>query len=171
MKTALRILIAALAIACAWPAASTPAETGRPAEQKIEITFDGAWVQFSAYGFQLYMPKHWVYVKDQPGAYALFLGNDASHWMQINLRDPKNMTMETIQAELGKSSLYHNVALVKINAVPFIVYEVPKNNRFGAVAMTLDGANLIDFVFSPLDDEAFGALTLEIMASISPIRE
>lgn len=136
-------------------------------ETTIEITYDGTYVESEEYGFKVYLPSEWNVYEDDD--YYLYVGNvEETQYMAIQVFEAEGEELMSIAEDVAADEGIGGVAAMTINGIPFVLYEAPDQNFFGAFTNTEDNVYCIHFIFTPYDEE-FTDLATQIMASVSAL--
>ncbi len=157
-KLALMLTLAMLCAACAVPAVAA-----------TNFSYEGIWAYFEDLGFSMYLPKAWMRFQPEDDSY-VFGSEDGANRMVVTLMEVPASTMEDVLADFSTAEGYENVTTVMFGKTPFVIYEYPQADVFGAVTLSEDGALAYYFKFFPNSDQQFGVVAGEIMASLT-VRE
>ncbi len=158
------VAMLALTALCGLFPASSGAE---PETVEVDITFEGAYLPFEEYNFELMLPNRWfVFEADNPAIRFMAGTEDQGRLFWLEVYESGGEALETLAAALAASDQYANASEVSFNGVPFLRYDRPDINAFGALTVAGDSGFVYFFTFYPKDDAAFGALATQIMSSV-----
>lgn len=140
-------------------------------EKRIEVAIDyeGVWVPFEQYGFQLYMPNDWMTIAGQKDVYFSAVNLAASYGMWIEVIQNAGFSMDDLLLGLARTEDFTHVTPLYLNNVAFVGYDHPENNLRGYVTLTADATTVLFFKFTPADEVDSTNLSEKIMASLSPL--
>lgn len=163
-----KLLPLVLLLATVLVAAAGYAQAADGEPLAVQVTFDGEYWEFEDYNFKIMLPTDWVEAELENVDFVL-VSPDESQLVGIHAEASEGETLETIVEQFLLDEAYENVASVFFNDIPFVLYNNPENNLFGAFTLTDDGTELISIIFSPMSNPGISELAMQIMASIVPL--
>lgn len=142
---------------------------------EVDLCENGAWVPFTDYGFQVYLPSDWLVLETTDeqtasGVIAVFASPDGARTFNVAYTEFDEATdLDAVSEELAAN--YDNVALLTINNTDYVTYDIPENDVTGLCTLGGSGIGFYQFVFYPASDEEYGQLAVQIAASLSTIEE
>lgn len=138
----------ALSLMMVFAAVGTLAES-----ETIEVTFDSDVWAFEEYGFTIELPKGWVETESEEYSFLLVNPEDEAQMIALKISLTEGDTLEESVDILSAEEGIENVELITLNGVGFVQYEVPASATMGAYAVTADGEEFLNFMFTPISDE------------------
>lgn len=165
-KGAARLALLLLLLAVCLPVTSLA--QGEMPVLVAPVDYKGVWLSFAAEGFQLYVPDGWYLVQDE-GFNGLIITDPTAVWrMSIETFDGEGMTMDGVYEMFRDTPTFKGVGILYFGDIPFVSYDMPDANMFGAVTLAADGSRAYFFKFTPYGNDAFSQLAIKILSTLRP---
>lgn len=141
-------------------------------EVDVENAFDGVWVQFADFGFQIYLPSDWIEweLTEDELAEGMFYSavSEEGYGVDLYYGDASAAAgVDHATFAAGVAETYPDAELITINGIDFVEYTDQEIGTCNLYAFGADDDGYI-FEFYPYDDADFLAgYALPIAASIS----
>lgn len=133
------------------------------------IDYTGVWVKFPAEGFQLYIPEGWYVVQGDDFDGVVMTDQTTAYRMSIETQEGDGLTMDAVLDAFLSVPSFEGVGLMYFGNIPFVSYDMPGADMFGAVTLSADNSRAYFFKFTPYTDPAFSTLAVKILASLRPV--
>ncbi len=128
-------------------------------------TYSGVWIDFSFYGFSLYMPSAWYQYEAGDVSY-LYGNRRGTQMMIIDIDGSDYYSLAGLYRSMSENTAFSDVQYVTLNNVDFIAYDMPGSDAYGVVTLSNDCSLIYYFEFSPYNDAELTEIANQIMGSI-----